>query len=115
MTIVKSQTARFYRRKSGHAPTRVYIQVFGYWVDDKCWWCADRGSMAAQTQEHHFPYCSQWTDQDKVLLKAVGKVMGWKAGRCQHVQISELLSRHECGQAMVDFLVASEVGMLPPK
>ena len=49
------------------------------------------------------------------LWKAVGKVTGWKAGRCRHVQISELFSMEECDQAVVDFLAATEVGKFPPK
>ena len=46
---------------------------------------------------------------------AVGKVTGWKAGRCRHVQVSELLSMELCDEAVVDFLVATEVGKFPPK
>jgi len=34
---------------------------------------------------------------------------GWKAGRCQHVQVSELFSMEECDQAVMDFLVATEI------
>jgi len=49
------------------------------------------------------------------LCKAVGKATGWKAGRCRHVQISELFSIEECDQAVMDFLAATEVGKFPPK
>jgi len=49
------------------------------------------------------------------LTKAVGKVTGWKAGRCRHVQVSELFSMEECDQAVMDFLAATEVGKFPPK
>jgi len=45
----------------------------------------------------------------------VGKATGWKAGRCRHVQISELFSIEECDQAVMDFLAATEVGKFPPK
>jgi len=41
--------------------------------------------------------------------------MGWKAGRCQHVQVSDLFSRDECDQAVMDFLAATEVRKFPPK
>ena len=51
----------------------------------------------------------------KTLWKAVGKATGWKAGRCRHVQISELFSMEECDQAVMDFLAATEVGKFPPK
>jgi len=68
-----------------------------------------------QTQEHLFCHCSRWRDHQKELCKAVGKAAGWKAGRCQHVQISELFSMEECNQAVMDFLVASEVGKFPPE
>jgi hypothetical protein len=48
-------------------------------------------------------------------LEGGGKGDGWKAGRCRHVQVSELLSMEECEQAVVDFLAATEVGKFPPK
>jgi len=115
MTSAKSLAARFYRLKSGHAPTGVYLKRSGHREDDKCWWSGGGGRTAAQTWEHHFPHCSLWRDQQKMLWKAVGKVTGWKAGRCRHVQISELLSRDECDQAVMDFLAATEVGKFPPK
>jgi hypothetical protein len=41
--------------------------------------------------------------------------MGWKAGRCRHMQISELLSVEECDQEVMDFLAATEVGKSTPK
>jgi len=112
MTSVKSLAARFYRLKSGHAPTGVYLKRFGHREDDKCWWC--KGTVA-QTREHLFRHYSRWRDQQNVLWKAVGKVKGWKAGRCRHVQVSELFSMEECDQAVVDFLAATEVGKFPPK
>jgi hypothetical protein len=39
---------------------------------------------------------------------------GGRAGRCQNVQIYELCSIAECDQAVMDFLVATEVGKFPP-
>ena len=112
MTSVKWLAARFYRQKSGHALTGVYLQRFGHPEDDKCWWC---GRTAAQMREHLFRHCSQWRDQQKTLWKTVGKATGWKAGRCRHVQVSELFCRDECNHAVRDFLAATEVGKLPPK
>jgi len=112
MTSVKSLATRFYRLKCGHAPTGVYLKQFGHREDDKCWRCE---GTAAQTWEHLFCHCSRWRDQQKALWKAVGKVTGWKAGRCRHVQVSKLLSMEEYDQAVVDFLVATEVGKFPPK
>jgi hypothetical protein len=112
MTSVKSLAARFYRLKPGHAPTVVYLKRFGHREDDKCWWC--KGTVA-QTREHLFRHCSRWRDQQNMLWKAVGKVKGWKAGRCRHVQVSELSSMEECDQAVVDFLAATKVGKFPPK
>jgi hypothetical protein len=44
----------------------------------------------------------------------VGKATGWKAGRCRHVQISELFSIEECDQAVMDFLAATESGSSRP-
>ena len=115
MTSAKSLATRFYRLKSGHAPTGVYLKRFGHREDDKCWWCGGGGRTAAQTREHLFRHCSRWRDQQKMLWKAVGKATGWKAGRCRHVQVSELFSRDECDQAVMDFLAATEVGKFPPK
>jgi hypothetical protein len=113
MTSVKSLPARFYRLKSGHAPTGDYLTQFSHRDDDKCWWC---GGIATETQsrEHLFRHSSRWRDQQKALWKAVGKATGWKAGRCRHVQVSELFSIEECDQAVMDFLAATEVGKFPP-
>jgi len=115
MRSVKSLAARFYRLKSGHAPTAVYLKRFGHREDDKCWWSGGGGRMVAESREHHFRHCSRWRDEQKRLWKAVGKATGWKAGRCRHVQVSELFSRDECDQAVMDFLAATEVGKFPPK
>jgi hypothetical protein len=112
MTSVKSLAARFYRLKCGHAPTGVYLKRFGYREDDKCWWCE---GTAAQMREHHFRHCNRWRDQQTALWKAVGKVTGWKVGRCRHVQVSELFSMEECDQAVVNFLAATDVGKFPPE
>jgi len=76
MTSVKSLAARFYRLKSGHAPTGVYLKQFGHREDDKCSWGGGDGRTAAQMREHLFRHCSQCTDQHKTLWKAVGKVTG---------------------------------------
>jgi len=78
MTSVKSLAAMFYRLKSGHAPTGVYLKRLGHRDDDKCWWC---GGTVSQMREHLFRHCSQWKDHQKELWKAVGKARGWKAGR----------------------------------
>jgi hypothetical protein len=107
MTSTKSRAVRFYRLKSGHAPTGVYLKLFGHRDDDQCWWC---GGTVSKTQEHLFWHCSRWKDHLKVLWKAGGKATGWNAGRSQHVQISKLFSIEECDQTVMDFLVATEVG-----
>ena len=115
MTSVKSLATRFYRLKCRHAPTGVYVKQFGHREHDKCWWCGGGGRMVAQTRKHLFRHCSWWRDQQQTLWKAVGEATGWKAGRCRYVQISELFSVEECNQAVMDFLVATEVGKFPPK
>jgi len=112
MTSVKPLAARFYRLKSGHAPTGVYLKRFGHRDNDKCWW---REGTVAQTWEHLFHHCSRWKDQQKTLWKTVGQTTGWKAGRCRHVQISEPFTIEECDQAVMDFLAATEVGKFLPK
>jgi len=66
-------------------------------------------------REHLFRLCSQWKDQQKMLGKQVGKVTEWRAGRCQHVQVSELLSMETCDMMVMDFLMATDIGKFPPK
>jgi len=112
MTSVKSLPARFYRLKSAHVRTGVYLKRFGHRDDDKCLCC---GGTVSQTRVHLFRHCIRWRDQPKELWKTVGKVMRWKAGRCRHVQIAELFPIEEGNQAVLDFLAATEVGKSPPK
>lgn len=64
--------------------------------------------------EHLFRQCSQWKDQQKTLCTTVGKATGRNAGRCCHVQISELFSMEIGDQAVMHILAATEVGKLPP-
>jgi len=45
----------------------------------------------------------------------MGMATEWKAGRCHHVQISELFSMEKYNQEVVDFLAATDVGKFPPK
>ena len=93
-----------------------YLKRFGHRDDDKCWWCGGGGgSTAAQTREHLFRHCSRWRDQQKTLWKKVGKATGWRASRCRHVQVSELLSMEKCDKAVMDFLRATDIGKFPPK
>jgi len=114
MNSVKPLEARFYRPKSGHAPVGTYLQRFAHRDDHKCWWCGG-GSSTAQTQEHLFHQCSQWKDLQKTLWKEEGKATEWRAGRCQHVKLSELLSIEKCDQAVMDFLAVTDVGKFSPK
>jgi hypothetical protein len=114
MTSVKSLAARFYRLKSGHALVGTYLKRFGHRDDDKCWWCGG-GGKAIQTREHLFRHCNRWKDQQRTPRKAVGKATGWRAGRCRHVQISELFSMEKCDKAVLDFLATTEVGKFPPR
>jgi len=115
MTRVKSLAASFYRLKSGHAPSGVYLKRFSHHEDDKGLGCGAGGRTVAQTQEHLVRHCSWWRDQQKALWKVVGRATGWKAGRCQHVQISKLFSRYEFDQVVVYFLAPTEVRNFPPK
>jgi len=112
---VKPLAARFYRLKSGHAPVGTYLKRFGHRDDDKCWWCGGAGRTVAQKREHLFRHCSRWRDQQRTLWKKVGKATGWRAGRCRHVQVSELLSVEKCDKAVMDFLAATDVGKFPPE
>jgi hypothetical protein len=112
MTSVKSLAAKFYQLKYGHAPSEVHLKQFSHCDDQKCWWC---GGNVSQMRKHLFCHCSRWTDHQNAMWKAVEKATGWKAGRFRHVLISALFSIAECDQAVVDFLVATEVGKRPPK
>jgi len=69
----------------------------------------------ARTREDLFGHCSRWKDQQSALWKVLGKAKGWKAGRCRHMQVSELFSIEECDEAVIDFLAAAEVGKLLPR
>jgi hypothetical protein len=89
--------------------SRYYQLKFGQRDDDQCWWCG----QAAQAREHLFRHCRKWKNEQWELWKAVGRETGWKAGRCRHVQISELFSLETCDQAVLDFLAATEVGKFP--
>jgi Na+-transporting NADH:ubiquinone oxidoreductase subunit NqrF len=111
---MKPLAARFYRLKSGHAPVGMYLKWFRHRDDDECWWCGG-GSKTAQMREHLFRHCSRWKYQQKMLWKEVGKATEWRAGRCRHVKVSELFSIEKWDQAVMDFLVATDVGKFPPK
>jgi len=83
MTSVKSLATRFYKQKSAHAPTGVYLERFSHREDNKCWWCGGGGGRtAALTREHLFHHGSGWRDQQNTLWKGVGMATGWKASRC---------------------------------
>jgi len=112
MSSVKSLGARFYRLKSGHALTGTYLMRFGQREDNKCWWCSE-GTL--QTREHLLRHCSRLKGQQNALWTAVGKATGWKAGRCRHVQISELFSMEICDQAVMDLLAATDGRKFPPR
>jgi len=50
----------------------------------------------AQERGNLICHCSKWKSQREDLWKAVGRETGCKAGRCKHVQISELFSLEKC-------------------
>jgi hypothetical protein len=86
MTSVKSLAARFYRPKSGHAPTGAYIKRFRYRE-------TTYAGSAQERRSNLFRYCSRWKDEPQEL---------WKDVRI-------------CDQAVMDFLAATDVGKFPPK
>jgi len=112
MTSVKSQAAKFYRLKSGHAPTGVYLKWFGHWAGDKCWWYV---GTVSQTQEHLFRHCRRCKDKQMTLWKSVEQATDWTAGRCRHVQISERFTIDPCILAGMDFFAATEFWKFRPK
>jgi hypothetical protein len=70
--------------------------------------------MVGHTQEHHLHHCIRWKYQQRELWNMVGKAMGWKAGQCQQVQVSELLSMEICDMGEMASLAAMDVGKFPP-
>jgi len=64
----------------------------------------------AQTREHLLHHCSSWKHQQQQLWKEGGKATGWKAGRCRRARVLQLFSMETCDQAVMDFLVATDVG-----
>jgi len=115
MNSAKSLAARFYRLKSGHALVGTYPKWFGHQDDDKCRWSSGGGRTVAPTRENLFRHCGGWGDQQKTLWNNVGKATGWRAGRCRHVQVSELLSMEKCDKAVMDFLIATDIRKFLPK
>jgi len=69
----------------------------------------------SQTRDYLFHHCSRWRDTRREQWKGVGKDKGWIAGRCRHEQISEHFTNEEFDQAVMDLLVATEVGKFPLK
>jgi hypothetical protein len=106
---------RIYRLNTGHAQMGTYLKPFPHRDDDECWWCGGGGSTAAQIWEHLFHHWRPWKDQQNALSTSVAKVTGWTAARFQQVHISEFCSVEKCDHAVMYFLVATEVGMSPPK
>jgi hypothetical protein len=112
LTCVKPLAEKFYRLKSSYAPTGAYLKTFGHREDHICWGCR---VGAVKTQENLFRHCSRWKDQLTTLWRRVGKATGCKAGRCQHVQMSEMFSTMICNQVVLDFLAATDVRKFPPR
>ena len=54
MTRAKSLASRFYRLKSGHAPTGVYLKQISHRDDDKCWWCVGKESHISKMYFSHW-------------------------------------------------------------
>jgi hypothetical protein len=65
--------------------------------------------------ENLFRHYRRWRDQQILLWKAVGMVLGWNAGRCQHVQVSGLVSVKWCNQGARDCLATTEVRRFLPE
>ena len=115
MKSVKPLAARFYRLRSRNAPVGTYLKRFRHQDNEKCWWWGGERRTVAQTREHLFCHCSQWRDQLKMRWKEMGRATGWRAGRCRHVQVSQLLSVQKCDKAVMDFLAATDIGRFPLK
>jgi len=111
MTSVRPLPTRFCLLKRGHEPTEAYLKQFGHQDDNKCGW--RRGSVS-QPWEHLFRHCIRWRDPQRALWEAVEKATGWKAGRCRHMQMSELFSIAECDQVLMNFLATTEIRKFPP-
>ena len=103
----KRLASRFYQLKSGHARTGQYL----YWIKARptaqCWWC----QRPSQTGDHLFKVCPEWRMQQKILWAQVPKET--KRGKSRWT-VRELLADGRCGQAVLDLLSSTDVGMLVP-
>jgi hypothetical protein len=70
--------------------------------------------MVGETLEHVLHHCNWCRYQQREIWKKVRKVTGWKPGRCQRAQVSELFSMQICDMAVMDFRAAMDVRMFPP-
>jgi hypothetical protein len=93
-----------------HHPCTPYARRLLYGIPSRFHPAVPTSGEAAQTREHLFRHCKKWKSEQR---KAFGPEIGWKAGRCRHVQISELFSLEMRDQAVLDFLAATEVGKFP--
>jgi hypothetical protein len=110
MNSVRPRAGRFYRVKSGHMPVGTELNESRHQNDDIWWWIGSTGRMASHRQEYLLHHSSRWKDQENVLWKVVGKLTGWKAGRCRHMQVPERLPTELCVLVVIHFLEAADIG-----
>jgi len=104
MKSSKSLVSRYYELKCGYAPTVMYLKRSGQRDNDQCGWCG---------RVTHGSISSVIARSGRTSSENCGNQSGGKAGRCKHLQISELFSLEMCDQVVMEFLAATEVGKFP--
>jgi len=119
MNSPTSLVARFYPLKCGHAPVGMYLgNVPKTGLTLRC-----RRMLAVQRRRQNgspdvgasLPPLQPKERPAKDALEEVGIATGWSAGRCRHLQVSELLSMEKCDKGVMAFLIATDIGKFPPQ
>jgi len=88
----KRTASRYYKLKSGHALTGVYLKSADNRPDDHCWWCDPENNFGTQqTRDHLFKHCYKWKDQQAVL---------WARVKEATKSVRDLLADERCSPAV---------------
>ena len=104
----KRLASRFYQLKTGHCPTGQYLNWTKSRPTPQCWWCRYRTQARDQLLKEY----PEWKPQQKILWAEVKKETGrWK----DRWKVRDLLADGRCSQAVLDFLLATDVGRRVPR
>jgi len=103
----KRLASRYYQLKAGHCRTGQYLHWAKKRPDPQCWWC----QCPSQTRDHLYKECPKWKGEQKILWAEVRKETGrWKS----QWRIRDLFANRRCSQAVLDFLMTTDVGRIVP-